>query len=135
MMLITARDKPENTGLVPTTRAHRSCGQAHLMQEWLEHISCLGHCNDTCSPGVVHTIMEIINPTRIHNLLSGDVWASQLPNAVPELSHCSVVLSTSKQTHVSVGQILWYRQGFAVWPHESTCTSSSHISLQEEILS
>ena len=72
--------------------------------------------------------MEIINSTRIHNLLSGDVWASQLSNAVPELSHCSVVLRTPKQTHVSVGQVLWYWQGFAVRPNKGTYTYSSHMS-------
>lgn len=67
--------------------------------------------------------MEVVNSTCIHNLLSGNVWAGQLSNAIPELSHCSVILSTSKETHVSVGQVLWYWQGFAIRPNKSTCRS------------
>lgn len=91
------------------------------MQKGLEDISRFGDGNHACSPGVVHPVMKVINPTCIHNLLSGNVGACQLANAVPELSHGSVVLSTSKEAHVSIWQVLWHRQGFAVWPHKSTC--------------
>ena len=101
------------------------------MQERLKDISGFGHCNHTGSPGVVHTIMEVIDPTRIHNLLPGDVWASQLADAVPELCHCSVILSPPKEAHVSIGQILRHRQGLAIWPYKSPCMHSSDSSSEE----
>ena len=67
--------------------------------------------------------MEVINATGVYNLLPGDIWAGELTYAIPELSHCSVVLGTAKQPHVSIGQVLGYRQCLAVWPNEGTCNA------------
>ena len=94
------------------------------MQEGLKDISGLGHSYDAGSPCVVDPIVEVIDATCVHNLLSGDVWAGELANAVPELCHGSVVLGATKQPHVSVGQVLWHRQGFAIWPDKSACSHS-----------
>ncbi len=92
----------------------------HLVQEGLKHISCLRDSYDTGSPGVVDAIMEVINAAGIHDLLSRDVWASKLANAISELCHGSVILGSPKQAHVSIWQVLWYWQCLAIRPNKCT---------------
>ena len=76
--------------------------------------------------------MEIIDATGIHYLFSGDVWAGELADAVSELCHGSVILRTSKEPHVGIGQVFWYRQGFAVWPYKCTCTASHLVPTKKD---
>jgi hypothetical protein len=98
---------------------------SHLMQEGLKHIPCLRDSYDAGSPGVVDAIMEVINATGIHDLLSRDVWASQLANAISELCHRSVILGSPKQAHVSIRQVLWHWQCLAIRPNKRTCICQS----------
>ena len=112
--------------------AKQQAGVRHLMQERLKDISSLGDSNDASCPGVVHAVMEVINATSIHNLLPGDVGAGQVTDAISELRHCSVVLSTAKEAHVGIGQVLWHRQSLAVRPHKGTCTTGFCQSDQKD---
>ena len=91
------------------------------MQEGLKHIPCLGDSYDTGSPGVVDSIMEVINAAGVHNLLPGDVRAGELANAIPELRHGSVVLGAPKQAHVCIGQPLGHWQGLPIRPNKGAC--------------
>lgn len=93
----------------------------YLMQEWLKHVPCFADRNYTGCPGVIYAIMKIIDPTSIHNLLSADIWTNELSHSEPEFCHGPVILSPSKEPHVCIGQLLWYRQTSAIWPNECAC--------------
>lgn len=97
------------------------------MQEGLKDVPCLGDSYDTGSPGVVDTIMEVINAAGVHNLLPGDVGAGELANAVPELRHGPVVLGAPKQAHVRIGQPLRHWQGLPIRPNKGTCRCQTTI--------
>lgn len=94
------------------------------MKEWLKDVSSFADRDHTGSSCVVHTIMEVIDTTCIHDLLAADVWAYKLCHPKPELSHGSVVLGTTKQPHVRIRQVVWHRQSFPIWTHKRTCISS-----------
>jgi hypothetical protein len=54
----------------------------------------------------VLTIMDVINTTRVHDLLPCDSGACHCANAHAELCHGAVELGTTIQAHAAVGQLM-----------------------------
>mmetsp|Transcript_6879 Transcript_6879/g.41953 ORF Transcript_6879/g.41953 Transcript_6879/m.41953 type:complete len:219 (-) Transcript_6879:1258-1914(-) len=91
---------------------------AQLIKKRLKRVLRLVDSHCTGSTDVIHTIVNFIYTTSIHHLFTRNGRACHLPNHMTELRHCPVILSTTKQPHVGIGECGIVRKRLAIHPNK-----------------